>query len=79
MHQRRNMVYHVKVVMLPTRRDLEVWSNIVSFFIMKVTGINPFEYFKTKSHERVSVNPVDLEYVAILERSFRKKPHMRLN
>jgi hypothetical protein len=73
MHQRRNMVYHGKVVMLPTRRDLETWSNIVSSLIMKVTEINPFEYFKTKGHERVSVNPVDLEYVALLERNFRKK------
>lgn len=49
MHQKRNQIYHGKTVMLPTRRDLEAWSKLVGSLIWEVTGINPFEYFKSRA------------------------------
>jgi len=74
MHEKRNQVYHGKMIMLPTKRDLEAWSKIVGSLLLQICEIDPFEYFKKKSYERVSLHPLDLEYLTNLERSFRKKP-----
>jgi hypothetical protein len=74
MHQKRNQIYHGKTVMLPTRRDLESWSKIVGSLLHKATGVNPLEYFERKNYERASLHPADLEYVASLERNFKRKP-----
>ncbi|MEM3612669.1 MAG: hypothetical protein QW090_04860 [Candidatus Bathyarchaeia archaeon] len=74
MHQKRNMIYHGKAIMLPMQRDLEAWSKVVGIFIEKITGVNPFQYFETKCYERISISPTDLEYLVDLDRSFRKKP-----
>lgn len=74
MHQKRNQIYHGKIIMLPTKRDLEAWSRIVGSILYKVTEIDPFEFFKEKSYERISLHPADLEYVVGLERNFRRKP-----
>ena len=74
MHQKRNQIYHGRVIMLPTKRDLEAWSKVVGSLLRKATGVDPFEYFERRSYERISLHPVDLEYVASLERNFRRKP-----
>jgi len=74
MHQKRNEIYHGKMIMLPMKRDLEAWSKIVGALLRESTGVDPFEYFEKKSYERVSVHPADLEYVTSLERNFRRKP-----
>lgn len=74
MHHRRNQIYHGKMIMLPTKRDLEAWSKIVGSLMLQVTGIDPILYFKMKEYERISVLPEDLEYSSMLERNFRKKP-----
>jgi hypothetical protein len=74
MHQKRNQIYHGKMIMLPTRRDLEAWSKIIASLLHKATGVDPLEYFERKSYERASLHPTDLDYVANLERNFRRKP-----
>lgn len=33
MHHRRNQIYHGKMIMLPTKRDLEAWSKVVGSLI----------------------------------------------
>ena len=73
MHDKRNKIYHGKTVLLPTKRDLESWSEIVSQIIFEATNLNPFDYFRTKEYERISLLPEDLEYISRLERSFRRK------
>ena len=72
MHEKRNALYHGKTIMLPTRSDIESWSKIVANIILRITGIDPFEYFLTKEFERITLLPEDLEYVQSLERRFRK-------
>jgi len=73
MHDKRNALYHGKTALLPAKRDVEAWSIIVANLILRVTGIDPFEYFRTKEYERITILPEDLEYVASLERRFRKE------
>ncbi len=73
MHHKRNEIYHGKMIMLPMKQDLEAWSRIVGKLLHESTGVNPVEYFEKKKYERVSLNPADLEYVANLERNFRRK------
>jgi hypothetical protein len=74
MRQKRNQIYHGKMIMLPTKRDLESWSKIIRSLLHKATGVDPLEYFEQKSYERLSIHPTDLEYVANLERNFKRKP-----
>ncbi len=74
MHHRRNQIYHGKVIMLPPKRELEAWSKIVTSLLHNATGIDPVEYFKKRSHERILLHPADLRYVAELERNFRRTP-----
>lgn len=72
-HNQRNAIFHGKTVMLPTMRDLIAWSKTLSLLIHKVTGIDPFEYFKKGLYERITLSPEDLEYVNQLEKCFKKK------
>ena len=74
MHNRRNQTYHGKTVMLPTKRDLLAWSKVVSALIHRCTDLDPFLYFQMKSHERISLHPLDVQYLAGVERNFRKNP-----
>jgi len=71
MHEKRNALYHGKTIMLPAKRDIEAWSTVVANLILRVTCIDPFEYFKTKEYERIAILPEDLEYVSNLERRFK--------
>ena len=74
MHEKRNALYHGKTIMLPAKRDIEAWSRVVANLILRVTGIDPFEYFRTKEYERIAILPEDLEYVSNLERRFKTVP-----
>ncbi|MEM1574163.1 MAG: hypothetical protein QXI49_06750 [Candidatus Methanomethylicaceae archaeon] len=73
-HTQRNEVYHGKTIMVPSKINLETWSKSVESLILKITGINPMEYFKSRDYERVSLAPEDLNYVEELERKFKKTP-----
>jgi len=73
MHMKRNKIYHGKTVMLPTKRDIISWSNIVGSLIKRCTNVDPFQYFQMKSYERISLHPLDLQYLSKLERNFKKK------
>jgi len=53
MHQKRNEAYHGKMIMLPTKRDLEAWSGIVGVLLREATGVDSLGYFEKESYERV--------------------------
>jgi len=74
LHDKRNKLYHGKTVMLPSLRDLEAWSYVVANIVLRITGLNPYEYYKMKEYERIALLPEDLEYVSRLERHFRTTP-----
>lgn len=78
MHEKRHLTYHGKTVLLPTIRDLEAWSKTLNKLILKATGVDAFEYFKSKEYERIFISPCDLNYVNRLERKFKKiSPYMQ--
>jgi hypothetical protein len=73
-HNQRNEIYHGKTVLIPSKIDLEIWSKSVESLILKITNLDPMEYFKSREYERVSLTPEDLDYIEELERKFRRVP-----